>query len=95
MNRTLFGCGFKRKIDFNGKEFDVTSALPQATKIEKKLELCHHCGQSFSGKQYLNMHLHFKHRETTKPKQNSSSNFEEAFLTLEFKMRSLHLLDYM
>ena len=38
MNRTLFGCGFKRKIDFNGKELDVTSALPQATKIEKKLE---------------------------------------------------------
>jgi len=148
MNRTLFGCGFKRKIDFNGKEFDVTSALPQATKIEKKLELCHHCGQSFPGKQYLNMHLHFKHRETTKSKQNSSSNFEEAFTgdtnvqehidlsaegateqieangkskatsfmprpgllvnesgqygssqrksyTLEFKMRSLHLLDYM
>ena len=94
------------------------------------------------------MHLHFKHRETTKPKQNSSSNFEEAFTgdtnvqehidlsaegateqieangkskatsfihrpgllvnesgqygssqrksyTLEFKMRSLHLLDSM
>ena len=77
MNRTLFGCGFKRKIDFNSKEFDVTSALPTTTKIEKKVETCRHCGESFSGQQYLNMHLHFKHRSSTKLKENGSSNFQE------------------
>ena len=77
MNRTLFGCGFKRKIDFNGKEFDVTSALPTTTKIEKQVETCRHCGESFSGQQYLNMHLHFKHRSYTKLKENGSSNFQE------------------
>ena len=78
MNRTLFGCGFKRKLIFKGKEFDVTSALPTTTKIEKKVETCRHCGEFFSGKQYLNMHLNFKHKDLVQPRQNGSSHFPEA-----------------
>eukprot|EP00794_Sanderia_malayensis_P014736 gene14736-16271_t len=90
MNRTLFGCGFKKKIDFNGKEFDVTSALPTKAKVEKKLETCHHCGESFSTQQYLNMRLHFKHKDPQKPQQNCSSIFLERYVVDETNVQDAY-----
>ena len=40
MNKTLFGCGFKKAIETRrGEKFDVTPVLPKATKLIREQSL--------------------------------------------------------
>lgn len=62
MNRTLFDCGFKQKVELrNGDLLDVTATLPKAVKVKYDSVRCGICSQSFFGKQYLDQHMRFKH----------------------------------
>ena len=44
MNRTLFDCRIKRKVEArNGELFDITATLPKTVGLSSKLVKCHHC----------------------------------------------------
>ena len=64
MNRTLFDCGFHKKVEQrSGDLYDITETLHKALKLKYDSVRCGICSQSFSGKQYLDQHMRFKHPE--------------------------------
>ena len=46
-----------------GTKYDVTPAMDTSVKLDSKIP-CAVCQKLFSGKQYLDMHIHFKHADT-------------------------------
>ena len=64
MNRTLFDCGFHEKVELRSADlYNITERLHKAVKLKYDSIRCGICSQSFSGKQYLDQHLRFKHPE--------------------------------
>ena len=69
MNRTLFDCGFQKKLELKkielrcGDLYDITETLPKAVKLKYDSIRCGIYSQSFFGKQYLDQHMRFKHPE--------------------------------
>ena len=62
MNRTLFDCGFRKKVELrSGDLYDVTATLPKVVKLKHDSARCSICSQSFFGKQYLDQHMRFEH----------------------------------
>ena len=63
MNRTLFECGFKKQDESKtGQLCDIKTALPKSVKLTKKSLKCSLCKKVLSGKQILDLQLHFKHK---------------------------------
>eukprot|EP00794_Sanderia_malayensis_P021199 gene21199-23281_t len=78
MNRTLFACGFKKKVELkDGQLYDITATLSNAVNlVTKKSVKCDFCQEVFSGKQYLETHVRFKHAtegNLPEPSTHSSS----------------------
>ena len=66
MNKTLFSCGFKKQVETRiGRKYDVTSSQALNVKLKKKSIPCKFCSATFTGEQYLNTHLQFKHKSET------------------------------
>ena len=62
MNRTLFDCGVKKKVETKtGGLFDVTATLPKSTRLLDKPVKCDIYQESFATKKYLDTHVRFKH----------------------------------
>ena len=62
MNSTLFDCGFKKEIESkSGQLYDITAKLSRPVKIVTKSLQCNFCQEVFSGKQYLDTYVRFKH----------------------------------
>ena len=78
MNRTLFDCGIKRKVEArNGELFDITATLPKTVGLSSKLVKCHHCNESFAGQKYLNSHVRFKHADKSSLQEKPSEEIPQ------------------
>ena len=78
MNRTLFDCGIKRKVEArNGELFDITATLPKTVGLSSKLVKCHHCNESFAGQKYLNSHVRFKHADKSSFQEKPSEEYPQ------------------
>jgi hypothetical protein len=62
MNRTLFDCGFKKEVELKGGQlYEITATLSKSVKLNSKSLKCDVCQEFFTGKQYLDAHVRFKH----------------------------------
>ena len=78
MNRTLFDCRIKRKVEArNGELFDITATLPKTFGLSSKLVKCHHCNESFADQKYLNSHVRFKHADKSSLQEKPSEEFPQ------------------
>ncbi len=74
MNRTLFDCGLKKSVELkDGTLYDITPTLKKTVEPGEPV-LCSICHQSFTGKQYFDIHMQFKHKNSTATDNPSSSN---------------------
>ena len=73
MNRTLFDCGVRKKVELkNGCMLDITPTMEKTAEISKSAEVkCNVCGKSFRGQQYLDSHMKFKHPMTENSHEGS------------------------
>ncbi len=75
MNRTLFACGFKKKAELkDGQLYGITATLSNPVNLVTKSVKCRR--EVFSGKQYLETHVRFKHAtegNLPEPSTHSSS----------------------
>ena len=63
MNHTLFNFGSKKEEETKkGTKYDVTPTMDTSVKLDSKIP-CAVCQKLFSGKQYLDMYIHFKHAD--------------------------------
>ena len=86
MNKTLFGCGFKKAIESRrGEKIDVTPVLPKATKQNTTTFLCK---ELFTAKKYLDLHVSYKHNSTTEPDKSKRKNIDNG--TNVFAAESAH-----
>ena len=75
MNRTLFDCGFKKEVELKGGQlYDITATLSKSVKLNSKSLKCDVCQEFFSGKQYLDAHVRFKHNIQVSSESPYSSN---------------------
>ena len=62
MNRTLFDCGIKKSVELkDGRLYDITETLGKSVELSSKSLKCNICEKSFTGEQYLNIHVRLKH----------------------------------
>ena len=77
MNRALFACGFKKEVELKGGQlYDITATLSIPVNLATKSVKCNFCQELFSGKQYLETHVRFKHAtegNLSEPSTHSSS----------------------
>ena len=73
MNRTLFDCGVRKKVELkNGCMLDITPTMEKTAERSKSAEVkCNVCGKSFRGQQYLDSHMKFKHPMTENSHEGS------------------------
>ena len=64
MQQTLFSCGVEKKIKSSaGRIYDVTSLMPSFVERDVKKIKCDACNEEFKSKQYLDLHILWKHKE--------------------------------
>ena len=74
MNCTLFDCGLTKSVELkDGTLYEITPTLKKT--VEPSLHvLCNIFRKSFTGKQYFEIHVQFKHKNPTATDNPSSSN---------------------
>ena len=92
MNHTLFSCGFTKKVELkSGHKYDITATLPKEVKIKTKPKQCNFCPESFSAKQYLDMHIRFKHPEIAPVPDNDPNELYDSYLPTMVTLPSLEM----
>ena len=62
MNSTFFACGFKKEVELNdGQLYDITATLSNSVNLDTKSVNCSFSQEVFSGRQYLETHVRFRH----------------------------------
>ena len=81
MNRTSFNCDFARKVELkSGHKYGIIATPPKEVKIKTNLKKFHFCLESFSAKQYLDMHIRFKHPEVALVPDNDPNEVCDSYL---------------
>ena len=62
MNHTLFDCGIKKSVELkDGRLYDITETFGKSVELNSKSLKCNICKKSFTGEQYLKIHMRLKH----------------------------------
>ena len=94
MNRTLFDCGVRKKVELkNGCMVDITPTMEKTAEISKSAEVkCNVCGKSFRGQQYLDSHMKFKHPMTENSHEGSKKGSKQENMFERKQMPIAHCL---
>ena len=62
MNRTFLIYGLQKEFELKrGQLYDITATLSNPVKLVTQSVKCNFCQEVFSGKQYLEIHVRFRH----------------------------------